>query len=319
MSIVKQFTISGSLILNGQASGTRITLDSSDSTNRFAFDVSGSDQNVSFVDVSNSESSTNDIIAVSSLDTTNTDSGDLPATAQWIFFNTITISGTSNLADSTTVRWAQNATLRSHTNMVLNGSFLITIDPTLIAEDIVTVWADGVADNLEATTVTEYDGTGNITSMLLQTGTFAIGSDDTGIHITMTELGQYDNANDEDIIYLLSAGNTLQSAQVAMGFLINTGSFVTDGYEMDIAGTIQVSGTLDATSGAGGNTIIDAGGAWIVSGGVFSSTNSTVLFTGTTSTQTFDILPSSYSFYNVGFNDNGGGTTWELEGTMGVD
>ena len=81
----KTVTITGVLDLDGGAAGDEIFLNSSDFTNRFEFDVTGGAQSVSFVDVSNSEASSNDITATNSNDRMNTDSGDLPATAQWNF------------------------------------------------------------------------------------------------------------------------------------------------------------------------------------------------------------------------------------------
>jgi len=155
--------------------------------------------------------------------------------------------------------------------------------------------------------------------MLLNSGTLGMGHTEGTFTITMTELGQYDNNESEDIIYVLSAGTTLQSVQSSMGMLITNGTFTTDGYEMDINGTLDIEGTLNAVAGAGGNSTIDVGGAWDMTGGVFSSTNSTVLFTGTSGTATFDIISDSKSFYNVKFDDSGGGTTWEIEDFFGVD
>ena len=112
---------------------------------------------------------------------------------------------------------------------------------------------------------------------------------------------------------------TLTSDMTATSLTIPMGdTLVTDGYELFISGTIDINGTLDASSGTDGNTTIDIGGVWDSTGGTFTNTNSTVLFTGTSGTQTFAIT-GTQSFNNVKFDDNGGGTTWELEDTMTVD
>ncbi|MDH5729753.1 MAG: hypothetical protein OEZ58_12235, partial [Gammaproteobacteria bacterium] len=57
------YTISGTLNLNGQATGTKIVLVSSTPSTRYTFDVTGGAQSVSFVDVTDSNASTNDITA----------------------------------------------------------------------------------------------------------------------------------------------------------------------------------------------------------------------------------------------------------------
>ena len=75
--------ITGELDLNGQATGTPIILDSSDGTTRFTFNVTGGTQEVQYLNVSNSESSTNDIRARNSVEGANTDSSE--ASPRWIF------------------------------------------------------------------------------------------------------------------------------------------------------------------------------------------------------------------------------------------
>ena len=61
-----------------------------------------------------------------------------------------------------------------------------------------------------------------------------------------------------------------------------------------------------------GNSSIYVGGPWDSTGGMFTNTNSTVMFTGTSATTTFDIT-GTLAFNNIKFDDSGGGTTWELE------
>ena len=100
-------------------------------------------------------------------------------------------------------------------------------------------------------------------------------------------------------------GSDLTASSVTI--LVND-TLVTDGYEMFISGTIDINGTLDATSGTDGNTTIEVGGLWDSTNGMFMSTDSTVIFTGTSGTATFSIT-GTQSFDNVKFDDNGGGTT----------
>ncbi|MBZ0165497.1 MAG: hypothetical protein K8I00_01730, partial [Candidatus Omnitrophica bacterium] len=76
------FTISSLLTLNG-SSGNEIILNSVDGSNRFTFAVTGGTQTVSYVNVSNSQASSNNIIANNSTNNTNTDSGE--SAPRWIF------------------------------------------------------------------------------------------------------------------------------------------------------------------------------------------------------------------------------------------
>ena len=55
-------------------------------------------------------------------------------------------------------------------------------------------------------------------------------------------------------------------------FISGTDSFITDGYEVIISGTIDINGTLNAASGTGGNTTVQLGGIWDATGGLFTST-----------------------------------------------
>ena len=76
-------TINDTLTLNGQASGTEIQLRSSTAGTRWTFDVVGSDQAVEYVDVQDSQSSTNNIVAKNSIYSGNTDRLEPPA--HWVF------------------------------------------------------------------------------------------------------------------------------------------------------------------------------------------------------------------------------------------
>src|SRR6185503_2353515 len=77
------YTVSGSLNLNGQAVGTRIVINSSDGATRFTFATTGSTQPVSYVDVSNSQVSNNNVTAANSINRLNTDADE--AAPHWVF------------------------------------------------------------------------------------------------------------------------------------------------------------------------------------------------------------------------------------------
>ena len=76
-------TIANTLTLNGQATGTEIQLRSSAAGTRWTFDVVGGDQSIEYVDVQDSQSSTNNIVAENSIDSGNTDG--LEAPPHWVF------------------------------------------------------------------------------------------------------------------------------------------------------------------------------------------------------------------------------------------
>jgi len=77
------FTVTATLNIDGQATGTKITIDSSDSSTRFNFAVTAGTQTVDYVDVSNSEASSNDIRALHTNRGINTDH--LESSPHWNF------------------------------------------------------------------------------------------------------------------------------------------------------------------------------------------------------------------------------------------
>ena len=83
-------TISNTLTLNGQASGTEIQLRSSSAGTRWTFDVTGAAQTNEYVDVQDSNASSNDITANNSINSGNND--DAEASPHWIFSNSIYIT-----------------------------------------------------------------------------------------------------------------------------------------------------------------------------------------------------------------------------------
>src|SRR6185503_13419777 len=74
---------------------------------------------------------------------------------------------------------------------------------------------------------------------------------------------------------------TLGSDLTADSVHILTGdTLVTAGYEMDVNGTIDIDGSLNAAPGADGRTTINVAGLWDMTGGTFTNTLSTVIFDG---------------------------------------
>ena len=105
---------------------------------------------------------------------------------------------------------------------------------------------------------------------------------------------------------------TLGSDLIADLLTINSGDkLVTNGYGIDIAGTIYIDGTLDATAGTGGNSIIQVGGDWLMdAAGVFIESGSTVIFDGT---DTDNVITSSGEAFNDVFFNDGLVGYWKLD------
>ena len=76
-------TITGTLTMNGQAAGTEVRLRSLTPGTRYVINVTGGAQTVSYVNVQDSNASSNDITASNSIDLLNNDSGE--GTPQWVF------------------------------------------------------------------------------------------------------------------------------------------------------------------------------------------------------------------------------------------
>jgi len=92
-------TIANTLTLSGQALGTEIMLRSSLAGTRFTFDVTGDSQVVDYVDVKDSNSSTNNITAEFSINAGNND--DLEPEPHWIFSGSIYILSPGSAATYT--------------------------------------------------------------------------------------------------------------------------------------------------------------------------------------------------------------------------
>ena len=88
--------------------------------------------------------------------------------------------------------------------------------------------------------------------------------------------------------------NTLGTDFVADEVIVAAGDMlVTNGYDMDISGTIQLDGTLDASSGAGGDSFIYVAGDWTMGEGSFRMGASSVIFDGVDQS-----ISGNTTFYN---------------------
>lgn len=107
------------------------------------------------------------------------------------------VSGTSNGAG--TVRIAVNGVLAGQTATIGGGTWNAT-GLTITTGQVVVAWIDNVADNLESTAISKYDGTGDMTGMVLNTGVLSLGSVDSQ-SLSLANLDLYDCSADEDIMY----------------------------------------------------------------------------------------------------------------------
>lgn len=216
-----------------------------------------------------------------------------PATAA-----TISISGTSNLGDGTTVALAIGNTLQVGSTAIISSGTWSIPDVTVNSGDIVTTWVNGTADADESTAVTKYDGSGNITGMVLDQHVLSIGSSDNQ-SLTVTNLGQYDNDDDEDIMFSantstlnVDAGNSYTDEKID---ILSGNTLTISGTETLTTHDLAINGTLTS----GGNSTYNVSGSWD-NNSVFTSSTSTVLFNASTGTETIDSTGASTStFYNL--------------------
>jgi hypothetical protein len=195
----------------------------------------------------------------------------------------VTISGvykaydqTTNGANGVTIGVAVGATLQTGLtgNTTSSGAFSFSINKPATGA-VITVWASGVADADEAVAVTKYDGSGNITGILLYKEHLTIGSDDNQT-LTGTNIASYDYSaagNNEDILFdqnttstvltldnlgnstqerlYIKSGNTLDGEDQGSGFTITT----INSAKIDVRGALGIAydGTI-TLNGSGTDT-----------------------------------------------------------------
>ncbi len=309
--------IQGTLVMMGLDVNDRVTLRSSVPGSRWNIAISSGQGNVDFIDVSDSEViGSNDIFGTNSLDTSNNDSGE--GTPHWIFAlsGTIDISGSSDLPPGTTIRVAATGSFQNlpATTTAGDGSWTISGVPGLATDEIIHVWAEGVAEALEATSVTLYDGTGNITGMVLNSNVLIIGSDDNSV-VSVTDLAEFDNDDDEDLIFVSNIGTLVMDpgdvySDEEIRILANNTLRMTNN-QNTFARDITINGVFDI-NGTAGVRITD--GDW-VNNGTFDPATSSVLFTSTSGVGS--TISGDNTFYNL--TTLGSGTTTVSTGTIIVD
>src|SRR3989344_3524924 len=266
----------------------------------------------------------------------------------------ITISGTTNAGDGITVAVAVNGTLAGQTGSTASSAWSIS-GVTVTSGQIITVFFDAQADSAESTAVAKYDGTGDMTGIVLNTNVLSIGSVDNQ-SLTVANADLYDCNSDEDVMYATSAtaldvqgctnSYTDETIQIESGDTLTIDSdetLTTDNATVTGTLTQTTTGVITATGNiASGGTFTGGSGAvsavnLTISAGTFTSTSGTLslsgnysnsgTFTNNSGTVTFTAtdtgntiggtLSSASDFSKLIFNGSGG--EWTLGANLETD
>jgi hypothetical protein len=233
---------------------------------------------------------------------------------------TISVEGTANGNNSATVKIAVNNSVQAQTATIGSGTWTITGVTTPSANDVVTVWVDGVADSLESTAVTKYSSS-NISGMVLNTNTLSLGSNqDTSL--TRANLSQYSCADDEDVMHSTDSTNLKVQGESCQGSVNNSyttesldilsgNTLITDTSEIFTTYDLTLDGTLTSGSGVTYNVAHN----WANSGTFTASTSTLNLNGADASTQT---ISGSTTFYNLTASTAGNSSGRTLTFTAGT-
>ena len=301
-------TIAGTLTLTGAADHLIVLRSSSDNY----WYLKAQNNDVEYVNVQYSDATSS---AAWIDDTTGGfDAGD---NIKWLFPSAgIDIIGickeqdeSTNCADDRTIKVAVDGSPQAQTGTTSGGNWTIS-GVSINSGQVATIWIDGVGDTNEATAVTKYDGSTNITGVKLYERHLTIGSDDLQT-ITNTNLDLYTNGTNEDVIHEVTDGTLTVDAESAYTdeelYILANNTLAPGGntntHDIEIQGTFTAAGTEVHT----------VNGNW-VSSGSFTAASSTVKFTTTSAAS---ITTNGQNFYNLIFDGSGG--QWTPQGTMTAD
>jgi hypothetical protein len=244
----------------------------------------------------------------------------------------------TNCNDGMTVKAAINGTLDSGSTTTSGGSWTLTLTSTApVVGDVVTVFLNTAANNLEAVAVTKWSSADNFLSgIVLYALHLNIGHTDGAQTITNADLSQYDYSvsSDEDVFFEASAtslnvcwlGFGCESAEI---YIVPGNSFQPNSGGSSYFEThdIEIDGTLDMT-GAGNYASIS--GSWD-NDSVFTPNSSTIFFTASDSAEIVSASAgTTNSFYNLQFGDsattsytgqwtlNGAETTFDVNNNLTI-
>jgi len=241
----------------------------------------------------------------------------------------ITISGISDMTSGTvavgvgtSIRSGKTATIQG------DGTWAISDVAQPNTNEIVTVWVDSADVANESTGVTKYSGPGNLVGLVLNKNVLSIGNSSGTANLSVTNLSQYDNSKDEDVMHgVVSNTLTVDDDNVYTSEKVNilSGNTLTIGSSETLATHhLTITGALTSTTTAAYNVA----GDW-TNNGTFTQATSTVTFNGSSAqtisgstTTTFNNLTLTGSITaSSTFNMNGtfnvsGGTFTPSAGTI---
>jgi len=132
------------------------------------------------------------------------------------------VSGTSSgLADGTVIKVAVNGTISATTGTVTSNTWSVAPTTAPTSGQSVVVFADNVIDSLETTAVTKYDGSGDISGMVLNVGVLSVGSDDAQ-SLALSDLDDYTCSADEDVMHSVISSTLRVDGQSCAGATSNS-------------------------------------------------------------------------------------------------
>jgi len=248
----------------------------------------------------------------------NTDNRPLYKNVYLIQYHTpkITVSGRTDVT-SGNIALAVNGNLQSSTAPISSGTWSISNVSTPNADDIVTTWISGATDANKSTAVTKYDGSGNITDMILNKNVLSIGSSDTSPSINVTNLGLYDYDQTTDIIHQANSNvltvdpGSPRFTDEKLDILATTTLSIGNG-ETANTHNITINGIL--TSGT--NSSYNISGSWD-NNNTFNASSSTVYFNASSGTETIDSTGAGTSIFNN--VQHVGASTLQLDSNLDVN
>ena len=228
----------------------------------------------------------------------------------------ITVSGRTDVT-SGNVALAVNGNLQGSTAPISGGTWSISNVNQPNTDEIVTTWVSGAADADKSTAVTKYDGSGNVTDMILNKNALSVGSSDASPSINITNLGLYDYDNTTDIIHDADSGvltidpGTPRFTDEKLDILSTTILSIGNG-ETANTHNVAINGTL--TSGT--SSTYNISGSWD-NNNTFNASSSTVYFTASSGTETIDSTGAGTSSFNN--LQHTGASTLQLDSNLDVN
>ena len=205
------------------------------------------------------------------------------------------ISGSSTLRAGT-VRVAVNGALQAQTGTIsaVNGTWTIS-SVAVLTGNIFTVFISDATVANESTAVAKYDGTGDVTGMVLNPHILSIGSADNQ-SIAVSDLTSHDYDHDNDTHIMFTSDSSTLNVDGGSAYSDETINILASN-TLTIAGTetlTTVNNTINGTLTAAGNATFTVTGVWTQVGTFTSGTKAFTVGSYTQSNGTFtgDSLPS---------------------------